>query len=131
MNDIPPVPPSANWRTALADLLGTRLALIQYEFKHAAQAGIRRAALFAAAALCVIFAWIILMAAVIGGVSAGTGLAWYWVALIAGGVHLAVAAILVILAKRPTGAAFEITIAEFKKDRVWLESLQSHPKSGN
>ena len=130
MNDIPPVNPATNWRTALADLLGARLALIQLELKQAAQAGVKRGLLFAGGALALLFAWGILAAGIIGAVSACTGLAWYWVALITGGVHLIAAIILIVLGKRPSpGASFEITVSEFKKDRAWLETLQ--PKSND
>ena len=121
--------PPSNWRTALADLLSARIALVQLEICQVAQSGIKRGVLFAAGGILLMLAWIILVAGGIGAVSANTVLAWYWVALIVGGIHLLLAAILIIVAKRPGDPAFEHTKAEFKKDREWLANFQSPNRS--
>ena len=132
----PAVPPQAhaaapNWRTALADLVGSRAALIQLELSQAAQSGTKKAILFAAAAILLLFAWAAIAAGAIGAISAEKGWPWYWVALSAGGIHLLLALIFITVAKRPGPAAFEITRAEFKKDREWLEKFQSPRKSND
>lgn len=120
-----------NWRTALVDLIGARTALIQLELKQAASSGIRRGVFFAAAALLLLFAWIILVAGGIGAISATAGWPWYWVALSAGGIHLIIAVTLILLAKKPGPATFEVTRAEFKKDREWLANFQSPNRSND
>jgi uncharacterized membrane protein YqjE len=123
------VPP--NWRTALVDLLSSRIALIQLEFQQAAGSGIKRGALFAAAALLALLAWITLVAGTIGAISASAGWPWYWVTLSAGGIHLLIALILILIAKKPGPATFEVTRAEFQKDRAWLANFQSPSKSND
>jgi len=125
----PAVP--TNWRTALADLLGARAALIQLELKQAASSGLKRGILFAAAALLVLLAWIILVAGAIGAISVSAGWPWYWVTLSAGGIHLLIALILILIAKKPGPATFEVTRSEFQKDREWLANFQSPNKSND
>lgn len=121
----------ANWRTALADLVGARTALIQLELQQAAQSTAKRGIFFAAAALLLLFAWAAIIAGAIGAISAGAGWPWYWVAIATGGLHLLLAVIFINVAKRPGPATFEITRAEFKKDREWLEKFQSPSKSND
>ncbi|MBX3741498.1 MAG: phage holin family protein [Akkermansiaceae bacterium] len=125
----PSVPP--NWRTALMDLVGSRIALIQLEFQQAAGSGVKRGILFATAAILVLLAWIILVAGGIGAISASAGWPWYWVTLSTGGIHLLIALILILIAKKPGPATFEVTRAEFKKDREWLANFQSPNKSND
>ncbi len=125
----PSVPP--NWRTALLDLVGSRIALIQLEFRQAAGSGVKRGILFATAAILLLLAWIILVAGGIGAVSVSAGWPWYWVALSAGGIHLLLALILILVARKPGPATFETTRAEFKKDREWLANFQSPNKSND
>lgn len=128
---VPAAPPPANWRTALADLLGSRAALIQLELKQAAGTGIKRVILFAAAALFLLFFWIVLVIGLVGLISAKGGYPWYHVALIAAGIHFLIAVILLAIAKRPAPPAFEITRQEFQKDRAWLQNFQSPGKSND
>jgi uncharacterized membrane protein YqjE len=123
--------PPANWRTALADLVGARVALIQLEAKQAAKSGVKRVIFFAAAAILLLLAWIIIVAGVVGAISDKNDFPWYWVALVAGGIHLLLAVILVVIAKRPGEAAFQTLSAEFKKDREWLQHFQTPKKSDN
>ncbi|WAC21284.1 phage holin family protein [Luteolibacter sp. SL250] len=120
-----------NWRTALADLVGSRIALVQLEFQQAAGSGLKRGILFAAAAILLLLAWIVLVAGGIGAISASAGWPWYWVTLSAGGIHLFIALILILIARKPGPATFEFTRAEFKKDREWLANFQSPNKSND
>lgn len=129
-NPLPAAPP-ANWRTALADLLGSRAALVQYELKRASATGIKKAVLFITAAIFLLLFWIILVAGLVGLISAQGGYLWYTVALVFAGVHLLVALILILIAKRPAPPSFEITRQEFKKDREWLQTFQSPGKSND
>lgn len=129
----PPLPaaPPANWRTALADLLGSRAALVQYELKEAAATNVRRIVLFATAAIFLLIFWLVLVAGLVGLISAQGGYLWYTVALIAAGIHFLLAVILILIAKRSTPPSFTITRQEFKKDREWLQTFQSPGKSND
>ncbi|RYD36787.1 MAG: phage holin family protein [Verrucomicrobiaceae bacterium] len=123
------VPP--NWRTALADLAASRLALINLEIQQAVTSGLKRGVILAAAAILLVIAWLVLLAGGIGAISVSSGWAWYWVALSAGGVHLLIAIGLLLVAKKPAPPSFKITRAEFKKDREWLANFQSPNKSND
>lgn len=121
-----------NWRTALADLVASRLALVQAELKQTASSGIKRVVLFAAGALFLLFTWGLIVAGTIGAIAGEAGYPWYWVTLIAGGIHLLLAGIVIVIAKRPGEASsFHFTREEFKKDRAWLENFQSPKKSND
>ena len=119
------------WWTALADLLSARVSLVQLELKQAASSGIKRIIFFAVAAVLLLCAWIILIAGAIGAISDQAGFAWYWVTLAAGAIHLLIAGLLVLAAKRPGDPTFEHTKEEFKKDRQWLANFQSQNKSND
>jgi Protein of unknown function (DUF1469). len=128
--DHPAIP--TNWRTALADLVGARFALVQAELKESASSGIKRVAFFGAGALFLLFAWGLIVAGAVGAIAGEAGYPWYWVTLIAGGIHLLLAGIVIVLAKRPAqGPSFHFTREEFKKDRAWLENFQSPKKSND
>jgi len=121
-----------NWRTALADLVAARFALVQAELKQTASSGIKRVMFFGAGALFLLFTWGLIVAGVIGAIAGEAGYPWYWVTLIAGGIHLLLAGIVIVLAKRPAeGPSFHFTREEFKKDREWLENFQSPKKSND
>jgi threonine/homoserine/homoserine lactone efflux protein len=119
-----------NWREALMALIASRVALIRLEAGQSAKSGASRAIRMAAAAFCLLFAWMLLLAGGIAALSACTGWAWHWVALATAALHLVLAWILIISCK---GAppAFPATRAEFQKDREWIQNFQQKPKSSN
>lgn len=121
----------SNWRSAAADLIGSRLALIQLEIRQAAGSATKKAVLLVSAGFLLLSAWAVFVAGAIGLISALGNFPWYWVALSACGVHLLLAVILIAIAKRPGEATFSATRAEFLKDREWLEKFQSPNKSSN
>jgi len=118
----------ASWADSLFDLISSRIALIQFEAKQAAAKNAGRAVMFAAAALAAAVSWLLIMAAITGMIHALTGFAWYWTCLILAVIHLLAMAVLFRAARAPGPPAFEHTLAEFQKDRAWLQSLQN-PKS--
>ena len=122
--------PPKNWRDALMLLIACRIALIQLEAKQAAKSGASRAIRLAAAAFCLVFAWMLLLAGGIAAISASTSWAWQWVALVTAALHLLLAWILIISSKA-SPPAFPATRAEFQKDREWIESIQKKPKSND
>ena len=121
--------PPANWSEALAVLAATRLALIELEFKHAAQAGARRASCFGALLACVFFMWALLLAGGIAVLAQAVGWPWYWIAIGGAALHLVAASCLAMTARAAAAPAFPITRAEFQKDLEWIENLQQSPKS--
>ena len=95
-SDIGPVPaeesagtrvPPANWREALMDLIAARFALIELESKDAAKQSAKRAALIAAACICGIFAWVLLLAGGISLIAETNGWPWYAVAIAAAAIY--------------------------------------------
>jgi uncharacterized membrane protein YqjE len=127
--DVPSAPP-ASWADSIVQLVGTRIALIQAEARQAAANNAGRFAMLIAALLLTAFAWILLMAAAVGLLQAFAGFPWYWGCLTLAAVHLLAILALLRRAREPGPPAFQHTLAEFQKDREWLQNLQ-HPKSGN
>lgn len=121
--------PPVNWREALMTLVATRLALIQLESRQVATHVGGRAFRLAAAAVCAVFGWALLLAGVIALLSTSFGWPWHWIALAAAAIHLLGAWLLINLGKTTPPPAFPHTRAEFQKDREWIENLQKHRKS--
>ena len=119
-----------NWQEALMALIASRITLIRLEARQSAKNGAGRAIRMAAAAFCLLFAWMLLLAGGIAAVSACSGWPWHWVALATAVLHLLLAWILIISCKA-TPPAFPATRAEFQKDREWIENFQKKPKSSN
>lgn len=121
----------SNWREALLTLIASRVSLIQLESKEAAKDGARRAISMLAVVICAFFAWALLLAGGVAAISNATGWPWYWIAIAAAGIHLAAAFILASAAKKPATPAFPVTLAEFQKDREWIENFQKTRKSND
>jgi uncharacterized membrane protein YqjE len=118
------------WREALLALIASRIALIRLEARQSAKSNASRAIRMAAAAFCLLFAWMLLLAGGIAAVAASAGWAWHWVALATAVLHVLIAWILIITCKA-AAPAFTATRAEFQKDREWIENFQKKPKSSN
>ncbi len=119
------------WVDALACLVSSRIALIQFEARASARRATTRAAKIIAAALCVVFTWILLVVGGIGAVAAATQWPWHWLAIAAALFHLAAALALTARGKPDEETPFPLTRAEFEKDRQWLETLKKKNRSGN
>lgn len=113
------------------NLIASRFALIQLESKEAAHDGAKRAARFAAAALCAVFAWALLLAGGIAFISEQLGWSWSLVAIGTAILHLIAGIIFSRPPKGSGGEAFRVTRAEFQKDRAWIENLQNPKKSND
>ncbi len=124
-------PPPANWREALMGLIASRVALIQLESKDAARDGAKRAGMWLAVAGCVFFGWILLLAGGVSLLATAIGWPWSWVAVGLAAAHLLLAIILVKLAKPSGNPAFPHTLAEFQKDREWIENFQKTKSSSD
>jgi len=124
------IPPS-DWREALMTLIASRISIIQIESKEAARAAATRLAYLAGFAICLFFAWALLLAGGIAALAAATSWPWFWIAMVVASIHLVAAAILSRAAKTPAKASFTHTRAEFQKDREWIENFQKTRKSGD
>jgi uncharacterized membrane protein YqjE len=108
---------------ALARHLGTRLELFSLESREAGAQWASLALLLGAAALCIAIGYLFLClgAVFLVGTALGGGNAWAWVCAGTGLLHAAGAAFLGrkirTISSRPI---FEATMAEFRKDSVWL-----------
>ncbi len=111
-------------------LIASRVALIRLEARQSAKNGASRAIRMAAAAFCLLIAWMLLLAGGIAAVSACSGWPWHWVALTTAVLHLLLAWLLIISCKAAP-PAFPATLAEFQKDREWIENFQNKQKSSN
>ena len=115
---------------AIAALIATRIALIQLEARATARKTAIRVLCVILAALCLLFAWLLLVAGLIGALVIATGWPWHWLAIAAALMHL-VAALALLVHRQPSEPPFPLTRAEFEKDRQWLENLKKKNASGN
>jgi uncharacterized membrane protein YqjE len=116
---------SLDWKSAFAGLVSSRLELIRFEFKDASRVAIRSLILLAVFSLMSLFAWICLLAGIIGLTSHYTHGAWWIVALALFFLHCLAALLAMHLLAKKSPAVFPITTTEFQKDRLWLQSLKS------
>lgn len=123
--------PRSSWAASLADLAAARIAIIEHESRAAATSGIRKAVLLVAAGLTGLFAWLLLIVALVGIIAATAGWAWHWVTLGFALIHLLAGALLFLKVKKHGTQSFSLTRAEFQKDREWLHSLKQTRKSSN
>ena len=123
--------PPANWREALMALIAARFALIEFESKDAAKHAAKRIAMVAAAGICGIFAWVLLLAGGISLIAQITGCRWYLVTIGAALLHLIAGVIFASMAKPSAPSAFPVTRAEFQKDREWIENFHKAKKSND
>lgn len=119
----------ANWAEALMALIASRYALIRIEARESAKSGVKRVLGLISAVLCLFFTWILLLAGGIGAIVAASGWPWYWPTLAAAGIHLLAAILLAVACKKSSAPAFPITLAEFQKDREWIQNIQNRHKS--
>ena len=116
-------------RDAAVEWLAARAELVRMEAREAAKAAARRGVVAGFLGAMAVFAWALLMAGLVGWISAASGLAWYWVALVAAVVHGLAAAVAGVVLTRPGPPVFEATRNELEKDRQWLEDLRRRIKS--
>jgi uncharacterized membrane protein YqjE len=118
------------WLDAIAALVASRVALIQLEAGESARRAAIRAIRFIVAAVCLLFAWLLIVVGLIGLLASAANWPWHWLAITAALLHL-VAALALLSRKKPSEPAFPLTRAEFEKDRQWLENLKKKNASGS
>ena len=114
----------ANWKEAIPCLISSRISIIQAEAKEAAGSAIGKVVLLTIAAACVVLAWLLIVAGIIGVIVVTSSWQWYQAAFAVAGGHLLVAAIAFLLSRSKSADSFPLTRAEFEKDREWLNQLK-------
>jgi uncharacterized membrane protein YqjE len=110
--------------SALFAYVETRAALLAVESKAMLLQLAAVVAFALGALIAIIFGYIFILASLIVGIAHRTGVSWTWIALAAGLLHIAFAAVCVLLAKaKLTGRLYPETRAELKRDQQWLKSL--------
>ena len=117
---------------ALAEFFESRFVLLAEESKAAAvQVLILAGCLIFAVLLCAL-GYVFLITGAVVGLAHLVGISWPWIALAAAGLHFIVALVLLLIARsRITKPFFRATLAELKKDREWLRSLDATNQSTN
>jgi uncharacterized membrane protein YqjE len=118
--------------SALAEFFESRFVLLAEESKAAAvQVLILAGCLIFAVLLCAL-GYVFLITGAVVGLAHLVGISWPWIALAAAGLHFIVALVLLLIARsRITKPFFRATLAELKKDREWLRSLDATNQSTN
>jgi uncharacterized membrane protein YqjE len=116
--------------SALAEFFGSRFALFAQESKSALVQLLVLAACLVLALFLSLLGYVFLICSAIVGLAHLLGISWIWTALVAAGVHFVTALILLLVARsRITKPVFRATLAELKKDREWLKTLDTTERS--
>jgi uncharacterized membrane protein YqjE len=118
--------------SALTEFFESRFLLLGQESKAAAvQLLILIGCLIFAVLLCAL-GYVFLITGAVAGLAQLAGISWPWIALAAAALHFMIALVLVLIARtRITKPFFRATMAELKKDREWLRSLDRTNQSTN
>jgi uncharacterized membrane protein YqjE len=118
--------------SALAEFFESRFVLLAQESKAAAvQLLILASCLVLAVLLCAL-GYIFLITGAVAGLAHLAGISWPWIALGAAALHFIIALVLLLVARsRITKPLFRTTLAELKKDREWLRTLDPTNQSTN
>ena len=88
---------------------------------------------------CIVFAlllcalgYVFLITGIVVGLAHLAGISWPWIALAAAALHFIIALVLLLIAwSRITKPFFRVTLAELRKDREWLKTLDATNQSTN
>jgi uncharacterized membrane protein YqjE len=118
--------------SALAEFFESRFVLLAQESKAAAvQLLILAGCLIFAVLLCAL-GYVFLITGAVVGLAHLAGISWPWIAVAAAALHFIIALVLLLIARsRITKPFFRVTLAELKKDREWLRSLDATNQSTN
>jgi uncharacterized membrane protein YqjE len=118
--------------SALAEFFESRFVLLAQESKAAAvQLLILASCLILAVLLCAL-GYVFLITGAVAGLAHLAGISWPWIALAAATLHFIIALVLLLVARsRITKPLFRTTLAELKKDREWLRTLDPTNQSTN
>ena len=114
-----------NWVEAIFGLVESRASIISIESKDALNSALAKLIPLAVCLFCVFAAWVLALAAAIGCLAATTDWSWYQITFALAGLHLVIALLALLIAKKSKPAPFPVTRSEFKKDREWLIQLKN------
>jgi len=114
-----------NWVEAIFGLLEARAAIISIEARDALNTGLAKIIPLAVCLFSVFAAWALLVAAAIGSLAAATEWKWYQITFAMAGLHVVIAVVSLLVAKKPKPSPFPVTRSEFEKDREWLIQLKN------
>jgi uncharacterized membrane protein YqjE len=117
---------------ALAEFFESRFALLAEESKAAAVQLLILAGCIVFALLLCALGYVFLITGAVVGLAHLAGISWPWIALAAAGLHFIIALVLLLIAwNRITKPFFRVTLAELRKDREWLKTLDATNQSTN
>ena len=117
---------------ALAEFFESRFALLAEESKAAAVQLLILAGCIVFALLLCALGYVFLITGIVVGLAHLAGISWPWIALAAAALHFIIALVLLLIARsRITKPFFCVTLAELRKDREWLKTLDATNQSTN
>ena len=117
---------------SLAGFFESRLGLFARESKGALVHLLLLAGALVAALVLVVLGYVFLVASAIFGIAHATGISWIWISLMAAVLHFALAIACAFIAKSQiTKPMFAASVAELKRDREWLKSVNKSNQSSN
>ena len=117
---------------ALAEFFESRFALLAEESKAAAVQLLILAGCIVFAVLLCALGYVFLITGAVVGLAHLVGISWPWIALAAAALHFIIALVLLLIARsRITKPFFRVTLAELRKDREWLKTLDATNQSTN
>ncbi|MGI8819665.1 MAG: phage holin family protein [Chthoniobacterales bacterium] len=117
---------------ALAGFFETRVSLFARESKTALVHILVLAGSLVAALVLLASGYVFLIVSVIFAIAHALGVSWVWIALAAAGLHFVLALVCALIAKQQLSKPmFEASVAEVKRDREWLKSVDRKNQSAN
>jgi uncharacterized membrane protein YqjE len=114
-----------NWAEAIFGLIESRAAIISLEAKEAAGNGLAKLVPLLVCLFCAFAAWALIVAAAIGCLADAMDWKWYQLTFAMAALHVLIAVIALLIAKKKKPAPFPVTRSEFEKDREWLKQLKN------
>jgi uncharacterized membrane protein YqjE len=109
---------------ALAGFFESRIALFARESKSALLHLLLLAGVIVTALVLLVSGYVFLIVSVIFGIAHAAGVSWVWIALAAALLHFVLAGACGFFAKTQiTKPMFASSVAELKRDREWLKTL--------
>jgi uncharacterized membrane protein YqjE len=118
--------------SALAGFFESRFALFSKESKAALVQMLGLAACLIAAVMLVAIGYVFLIVSAVAGLAHLAQVSWLWVTMAVAGMHFLIALVLLLVARsRMTKPLFRATASELKKDREWLQNLETTSRPRN
>ena len=114
-----------NWVEAIFGLIESRSAIISLEAKDALEKTLAKLVPLVVCVFCIFATWALAVAATIGGLASATPWKWYQIAFAMAALHIIIALVALLIAKKKKPASFPVTRSEFEKDREWLIHLKN------